>query len=91
MTTKTISSTEARKTFYGLMREVVDDAVPIVVRNRGRENVVMMPESEFNALQETLYLLSGHNGEHLRESEEQLRRGETTPVTLAEIERMLAE
>ncbi len=91
MTTKTISSTEARKTFYGLMREVVDDAVPIVVRNRGRENVVMMPESEFNALQETLYLLSGHNGEHLRESEEQLRRGETTPVTLEEIERMLAE
>ncbi len=91
MITKSVSSTEARKCFYGLMREVVDDAVPIVVRNRGRENVVMMPESEFNAIQETLYLMSGRNGERLRESAGQVRRGETTPISLEKIERMMAE
>ncbi len=91
MTTKSVSSTEARKSFYGLMREVVDDAVPIVIRNRGRKNAVLISEDEFNSIQETIYLMSGRNGEALRESAEQLRRGETSPITLEELERMLAE
>ncbi len=91
MTTKTISSTEARSNFYGIMREVTDDAVAIVIRNRGRDNAVIMSEREYNSIQETLHLMQGNNLERLRRSREQMRAGMGRVITLEDIDKMLEE
>ncbi len=89
MTTKTISSTEARSNFYSLMREVTDDAVAIVIRNRGRDNAVIISEREYNSIMETEYLMRGRNGEELRESMRQKARGEGRVYTMEELNAML--
>ncbi len=91
MTTKTLSLSEARRNFYGLVREVVDDAVPVVIRNRGRRNAVLISEDEYNSIMETQYLLSGRNGERLRQAEKHEREGKTHPITIEEMQRMLAQ
>jgi PHD/YefM family antitoxin component YafN of YafNO toxin-antitoxin module len=54
---KTLSSTQARTTLY----QVIDDArsshEPVQITGK-RGNVVMLAEEDWNAVQETLYLLS---------------------------------
>ncbi len=93
MTTKTLSSSEARKSFYSILREVNDDAVPVVVRNRGkgRRNAVIISEDEYNSIMETLYVTSGRNGEELRRSMAQARAGQVRTISLDEIDKMIAE
>ncbi len=73
------------------MREVVDDAVPIVIRSRGRGNAVLISEDEYNSMVETLYVTSGRNGEDLRRSMAQARAGQLRRYTLEELESMLDE
>ncbi len=85
MITKTITSTADRKAFYGIAREVVESSTPVAVRNRGRRSVVIIPESEYNSIMETEYLLSGRNGEELRESMRQAERGEGRIYTMEEL------
>ncbi len=91
MTTKTLSSSEARKDFYGIMREVNEDAVAVVIRNRGRKNAVIISEDEYNSIQETLYVTSGKNGEELRRSREQARNGQLRRFTLEELSAMIEQ
>ncbi len=93
MTTKTLSSSEARRSFYSILREVNDDAVPVVVRNRGkgRKNAVIISEDEYNSIMETLYVTSGRNGEELRRSMAQARAGQVRTISLDEIDKMIAE
>lgn len=86
MTTKSISSSEARSSLYSILREVVDDSVPVVIRQRGKQNAVLLSEDEYNSLVETAYLSSGKNGEHLRKSLAQARAGKTRRITLEEID-----
>lgn len=89
MTTKTVTSSEARKDFYSILREVADDAVPIVIRHRGHRNAVILSEDEYNALMETAYIASGKNGEHLRRSVQEAKEGKTRRITLAEIDSLI--
>ncbi len=93
MTTKTLSSSEARKSFYSILREVNDDAIPVVVRTRGKSgrNAVIISENEYNSIMETLYVTSGRNGEELRESMRQAERGEGRIISMDELKGMLAE
>ncbi|MEG0836810.1 MAG: type II toxin-antitoxin system Phd/YefM family antitoxin [Akkermansia sp.] len=88
MIIKSISSSEARSSFYSILREVVDDAVPVVIRQRGKQNAVILSEDEYNSLVETVYLSSGKNGERLRESKEQMECGECRVISLDEIKSM---
>ncbi len=91
MVTKTLSTEEERKAFYGIAREAVRGASPVVVRSRGRRSVVIISESEYNAIKETEYLLSGRNGEELRESIEQDKAGLGRTYTMDELYAMLDE
>ena len=91
MVTKTLSTEEERKAFYGIAREAVRGASPVVVRSRGRRSVVIISESEYNAIKETEYLLSGRNGEELRESIEQGKAGLGRTYTMDELYSMLDE
>ena len=50
--------TNARNNFYGLIKHVVSNNQPVEIINTKNENesVVMISKSDWNAIQETLYL-----------------------------------
>ena len=48
---------EARQNLKSLMDQAVDDRIPITITRKSGEPVVVVAQSEFNAMQETLHLL----------------------------------
>ena len=68
--------TEVRANLKGVMDRVVSDRTQIVVTRQKSEAVVMMSLADWNAVEETLHLLSTPtNAAHLRGSIEQLEAG----------------
>jgi antitoxin YefM len=58
----------------------------IIKRPKGKGNIVLISEAEFNSMQETLYLLSSKkNTDHLLESIQQLKDGKTVKVKLKDL------
>jgi len=57
MTTTTISVTGARAKLYQLVDETVSSHKPVVIKGK-RGNAVLLSESDWNAISETLHLLS---------------------------------
>jgi antitoxin YefM len=58
----------------------------IIKRPKGKGNIVILSEAEFNSMQETLYLLSSKkNREHLLESIQQLKDGKTVKIKLKDL------
>jgi antitoxin YefM len=68
-----ISATEARKRLYALIDEVGDSHEPVQITGK-RGNAVLLSEADWNAIQETLHLVSMPG---MRES---ILEGLTTPV-----------
>ena len=57
MTTTTISITSARAKLYKLVDETVSSHKPVVIKGK-RGNAVLLSESDWNAISETLHLVS---------------------------------
>ena len=58
----------------------------IIKRTKGKGNIVLISEAEFNSMQETLYLLSSKkNREHLLESIQQFKDGKTVKIKLKDL------
>jgi antitoxin YefM len=57
MTTTTISVTGARAKLYKLVDETVSSHKPVVIKGK-RGNAVLLAESDWNAISETLHLVS---------------------------------
>lgn len=73
-----ITLKRARKELQTLVERVNEDAEPTIICGEGGERAVLMSLDEFNAWQETLYLLSNPaNAERLRESIAQVQAGKT--------------
>jgi antitoxin YefM len=70
---KVITASKARATLYRLLDETGDSHEPIEITGK-RSNVVMLNKKDWNAIQETLYLLSIPG---MRES---IRKGLKTPI-----------
>ena len=71
-----VNLTEARNNFKSIFDTVFHGKEEVVIHRKGRENVVMIPLDEYNALKETHYLLSNpNNAKHLFDSIEELRHG----------------
>ncbi|WP_018861289.1 type II toxin-antitoxin system Phd/YefM family antitoxin [Thioalkalivibrio sp. ALJ3] len=68
-----ITATEARSNLYRLIDEAAESHEPIVITGK-RNNAVLLSESDWSAIQETLYLLSVPG---MRES---IREGMDTPT-----------
>lgn len=67
---------EARANFKAVMDHVVDDRSPVIVTRQKAEAVVMVSLSDWNAIAETMHLLSTPaNAEALRESIGELDNG----------------
>ncbi len=54
---KTVSVTQARQKIYTLMDEAIETSEPIQITGK-RGNAVLISESDWCSIQETLYLLS---------------------------------
>ncbi len=54
---KTISATSARARFFGLIDEAAENHQPVRITTK-RKNAILLSEEDWDALHETMYLLS---------------------------------
>jgi antitoxin YefM len=74
---KSLSFSDARANFKAVMDKVVADKAPIAITRRKAESVVMVSESEWASVEETLHLLSSpKNAERLLEAVRGLEAGD---------------
>lgn len=77
-----ITASEARKNLFPLIEKVNDDRMPIEITSR-RGTAVLMSLDDYNALEETAYLLrSPANAARLIVGLEQARAGDFAPHDL---------
>lgn len=73
-----ITATEARKNLFPLIRQVNEDHVTVEIVSKGG-NAVLVSKEDWDALEETAYLLrSPVMARRLTESLDRVRRGEVT-------------
>lgn len=53
-----INATKARENLYKLIAEVNESSTAITITNNRGKNAVLLAEDDWNAMQETLYLMS---------------------------------
>jgi len=70
---KTITATQARKEIYHLVADVDMNHEPIQITSK-RANAILLSESDWNNIQETLYLLS------IPKMRESIKQGLDTPL-----------
>ena len=74
-----LSYSDARANLKGVMDRVVDDRTHVVVTRQKAGAVVMLSLDDWNAMQETLHLLSTpNNADRLRSAIDQLEAGAGT-------------
>lgn len=79
-----MSFSDARANFKAVMDHVVDDRSPVIVTRQKAEAVVMVSLSDWNAMAETLHVLSTPaNADRLRQAVRELDAGKGTERTLA--------
>jgi antitoxin YefM len=79
-----LTYTDARNNLASAMDRVVQDRDPAIITRTGREAVVMVAQSEWDAIQETLHLLSSpKNAARLRDAIAELDAGGGDVRTLA--------
>lgn len=80
-----ISYSSARKNFVKTMTKVCEDHAPMIITRKNSPAVVMMSLEDFNAIEETGYLLrSPANAARLRKSMEQAEKGKVKKRKLIE-------
>ncbi len=73
----TLSYTAARNQLAKTMEQVCEDHVPIIITRMNAKAVVMMSLEDYNAIEETAYLLRNPaNAKNLRESIKQYETGQ---------------
>jgi antitoxin YefM len=79
-----ISYTNARSNLAKTMKKVCEDHDPVIITRRNENAVVIMSLEDFQALEETAYLLrSPKNARRLLESIAQLESGDGTERELS--------
>lgn len=82
---RTISYSEARQNLSATMMKTVEDRAPVLITRQNGEACVLMSLEEYNALEETAYLLrSPVNAKRLMNSIESLKAGNGTEKDIIE-------
>jgi antitoxin YefM len=82
----TITASEARRDLFPLIKKVNDDHAPVRISSKGG-NAVLMSEEDYEAWQETMFLLrSRRNAERLMQSIAEMDAGGGTVRDLIEAE-----
>ncbi|WP_327115756.1 type II toxin-antitoxin system Phd/YefM family antitoxin [Nocardia sp. NBC_01730] len=74
---KALPISNVRQNLFGLVQQVNDDHDTVTVVSKTGENAVLVAESDWNSLMETLYVLRTHGGVTLLQSAEDARSGRT--------------
>jgi len=83
---KAITYTAARERLAATMQRVCEDHAPVVITRRRDQAVVMLALDDYEALEETAYLLrSPRNARRLRDAVAQLRDSKGTERKLPEL------
>ena len=83
---KTLTYTTARENLAQTMQQVCDDHAAVIITRRRDQAVAMMSLADYEALEETAYLLrSPENAGRLRDAIKQLREGGGTAQELPEL------
>ena len=73
---KVMSMSESRASYAATLDSVINDQEEVVITRPGGENVVMLPQREYESMRETLYLMSSPvNRQRISRSIDQLERG----------------
>ena len=81
-----INYTTARKNFAKTMDKVCDDHEPVIITRENAKPVVMMSLEDYNAIEETAYLLSSPaNAKRIRESMKEVEEGNVIEKDLADL------
>lgn len=81
----TLTYSEAREKLASTMDKVCDDHAPIIITRKNSQSVVMMSLDDYQALEETAYLLrSPKNARRLLESVAEIKSGGGTRRKLIE-------
>ena len=81
----TLSLDVAKQEFEAVVAKVLADAEPTVVNTPAGESVVVVPLDDYEAWQETVYLLRNPaNAAHLRESLAESQAGQVQPRKLVD-------
>ncbi len=81
----TISYTDARNGFSGLMEMATRDREPILITRNGKATVVMLASDEYASMEETLHLLSTPaNAEKIRQGLADYAAGNIQPGELCD-------
>lgn len=81
-----ITTQQAIKNLDGLIEQVIADIEPTILCNDQGHKAVLMSLHEFNAWQETLYLLSNPaNAAHLQRSLQEAAEGKFSERSLIEL------
>lgn len=74
---KVMSMSESRANYAATLDSVINDQEEVVITRPGGENVVMLPQHEYESMRETLYLMSSPvNRQRISRAIEQLDGGE---------------
>jgi antitoxin YefM len=80
-----VTLNEAKENLEQLIAQVISNAEPTIVSTEAGQKAVIISLDEFNAWQETAYLLSNPaNAEHLRQSITEAKGGKTAERDLLE-------
>jgi len=80
---ETVTYTSLRKNLSSILDKIESDKNAYSITRRNHEDIVMIQRSDYESLQETLYLLSNpYNAKHLNESIKQDQSGEYEHVDL---------
>jgi antitoxin YefM len=80
-----VTVNEAKRNLDGLIATVFSNAEPTLITTDTGRQIVLLSLDEFNAWQETAYLLSNPaNAAHLRQSITEAQSGRITPHELIE-------
>lgn len=84
---ETITYSHTRQHLAEIMNKVKDDRAPVLITRQTGNPVVMMSLDDFNALEETAYLMrSPRNAKRLMESIEQLASNGGTKRELIDVD-----
>jgi len=70
-----INYTELRSNLKHWLDKVLDDVSELVIKRKGKKNLVLVPLDEYNSLKEISYLLKGANRDVLLKSVAELEKG----------------
>lgn len=80
---RSISYTELRENLSSILNIVERDHIAYHIKRRGHKNIILLPEEDYESIQETLYLLSNPvNADRIKEAIKQAEKEEFTDVDL---------